>query len=69
MITEQNYSKTTIQELTKCLPRGARQKIAKKLNKSYPQVDNTWSGKHYDKSIVNEIVKMYNRTIAKQVAE
>lgn len=69
MITQTNYSKTSISHLTQVLPRGSKQKVAETTGENYTTVDNVWSGKQYKKNVVDAIVKLYKRTIKEHSEE
>lgn len=66
MITQANYSKSSIGELTRVLPRNTKQKIADSTKETYTTVANVWSGKQYKKKVVDAIIKEYNKVMRTQ---
>lgn len=63
MITQTNYSKAAMAELTRGLPRGTRKKVGKETKKPLTTIDNVWQGKQYDLEIIKAIMKHKRKLI------
>lgn len=67
MIDEQNYSKEKMKYVTEILGYGMKKKIQEELGETPATVDNVWSGKIYNKRIVDAIISAYKKTLRKHL--
>lgn len=68
MITQTNYSKASMAELTRGLPRGTRRKIEKETKKPLTTIDNVWQGKQYNSEIIKAILR-HKKKLVKELTE